>query len=1055
MLAVIDTCRSNFISGWVNIDEVRKLGFSIDDLSVVLQVKGPLQSDIRLPAPIDKSRPDLAELMPESDWQRAGFELHLPYGFTLTDRWDCSVYLLPIDELIPIWHDIEVDLSAYPSSDIWRQLIPDYELLLGAMRLANNPGLAALLWPIYTLAPEDFQGALIDRQMLRFIADGDDARVYTAFDRVLKAGVDIKPFLSKLFDPAWVCLNGVRVDDNQNVLLEYLRHKRPRPSPSRAVEVAMRKLGIAGDYLDCADDLTAGGTPVWQAISDFLADSANSEIGQGDVFDTGRYVTRNAEFEPSLATQHFFGYGMFEGQDFWSVDVPRKELLALHQIDGRVPKSVDNVPVRHYGKDFITLYLAVVARRVREAGYKRIGSLIFAPWIKMGGADLSTISFANAYAEIFSKRDPDAAVVIVLTDDHDEYSHKFGLDDRVVIVDLVAWKRWAVSQLDTTAKRRLIENLIVDAAPMVTHIINSDSALYVATSRAKWVNASTKLVTNAFCYDIDDDGGHTGYIRKYVGPNINVFDLVHTDNAAIIDEMCERERLDSEDREKIRCIYHPNVREVPELLDNATADKTPKILWCGRFDRQKRLDILLLIAAQMPNVEFWCYGRAVVHDTAATGADVAAMIQMCPDNVRILPPVEHPSELPLPQFSGFVLTSEWEGLPNILLEIAASGLPIVAADVGGVGELVDDTTGWTVENWRDVDAYVRQLKGVLASSDDERNAKRQAMQQRLQERHGWDRFVSSVEDMLDQIEVFSSVEAVRGFGESAQPQLLNATTADANSIELKVQYSGTGAAVTNGAGTTRLLTVGMTAHREGRLALFTLASIEQALASFDVDEVELIVTLDRADARTREVVTEGVAKIAAASRIVELDVGDLGAARNTIVDLAHGRAVAFVDADDLIGQTWLRSAVDLFEKSEESAVFHPEYNVMFGDAETYVFPHVGTGSLFFDIADLFEANPWTALCLAPRTLLQTHPYRTTSTDGLYGYEDWSWHIDLMRHGYQHIVVPGTVHAIRRRFDSLQEQLKWRHCVPTRGVFDAIISDGDLPTPVPGQPALTS
>jgi glycosyltransferase involved in cell wall biosynthesis len=78
----------------------------------------------------------------------------------------------------------------------------------------------------------------------------------------------------------------------------------------------------------------------------------------------------------------------------------------------------------------------------------------------------------------------------------------------------------------------------------------------------------------------------------------------------------------------------------------------------------------------------------------------------------------------------FVLSSEFENLPVVLLEALACGLPVVATAVGGVPEIVDDSVGALVPP-RDVPALAHAIRSVAARSFD-----RDALAARARDRYG-------------------------------------------------------------------------------------------------------------------------------------------------------------------------------------------------------------------------------------------------------------------------------------------------------------------------------
>ena len=62
-----------------------------------------------------------------------------------------------------------------------------------------------------------------------------------------------------------------------------------------------------------------------------------------------------------------------------------------------------------------------------------------------------------------------------------------------------------------------------------------------------------------------------------------------------------------------------------------------------------------------------------------------------------------------------VMPSEVEGLPLVLMEAAASGLPAVVSDVGGVPEIVADSHTGFIVRCGDLDQFAERIDRILST----------------------------------------------------------------------------------------------------------------------------------------------------------------------------------------------------------------------------------------------------------------------------------------------------------------------------------------------------
>jgi glycosyltransferase involved in cell wall biosynthesis len=219
-----------------------------------------------------------------------------------------------------------------------------------------------------------------------------------------------------------------------------------------------------------------------------------------------------------------------------------------------------------------------------------------------------------------------------------------------------------------------------------------------------------------FCWDQTPSGLRAGYPAEFFAETAADMTAFLTDTMYLRRELMTMYRLPAAVSDRIMPLHTPALTPVltpsiaRRVLTNGSPESRRLVLWAGRLDRQKRFDLVQAIAARMPDVEFRCWGAALL--------DAPPDMTHLPRNVVMQGSFDSFDDLPLADAGAWLFTALWEGMPTTIIELATRGVAIVASAVGGIPELIQPDTGWLVAADATVDDYVTKLREALDSPED-------------------------------------------------------------------------------------------------------------------------------------------------------------------------------------------------------------------------------------------------------------------------------------------------------------------------------------------------
>ncbi len=162
-----------------------------------------------------------------------------------------------------------------------------------------------------------------------------------------------------------------------------------------------------------------------------------------------------------------------------------------------------------------------------------------------------------------------------------------------------------------------------------------------------------------------------------------------------------------------RIFILPNVINMNEYGPDSSFKKEYDIAFIGRLTYVKRLDIFFKVISEVVK-EIPKLKVAIIGDGEDIDRSKSLVKELnLENNVEFLG-FRDDIKVLLNKTKVLLLTSESEGMPSVIIEAMACGVPVVSSDVGDIGDIIEDgLNGFLVEKFNEILSYKFKIIKIL------------------------------------------------------------------------------------------------------------------------------------------------------------------------------------------------------------------------------------------------------------------------------------------------------------------------------------------------------